>query len=448
MGKILELYSWQLTGGINMEIEKLAREVKTASIILAAAKESLKNNALSNIAAELLFRKEEILKANKKDLEKAEKDKLSAPLLKRLKFDEFKINDVIEGINSLIKLEDPVGKTLLATELDKDLELYKVTCPIGVIGIIFESRPDALVQISTLCLKSGNGVLIKGGSEALETNRILADVIIKATQKAEIPDNWIKLLETRSDVNEMLKLDEFIDLIIPRGSNEFVRYIMDNSRIPVMGHADGICHSYVDEFADIGMAVRNVYDSKTQYVAVCNALETLLVHEKIANTFLLELKQALDKKNVEIVGCPRTQAIISIKPATEEDWKTEYLDYKLSIKIVKDIDEAINHINTYGSGHTDSIITRDKANAALFMSLVDSGNVFWNCSTRFSDGFKYGFGAEVGISTNKIHSRGPVGLEGLIIYKYKLIGNGQIVEDYANKTKTFKHRKLDKNCPL
>lgn len=431
-----------------MEIKEMAKQVKVAAIMLAASGEDLKNDALSRIAKALKDRKEEILKANNEDLKNAEKDKLSAPLLKRLKFDDVKINDVIDGINSLIKLEEPVGKTLLSTELDEGLELYKVTCPIGVIGIIFESRPDALVQISTLCLKSGNGVLLKGGSEALETNRILTDIIVKATEEAGIPSNWIKLLETRSDVNEMLKLDEYIDLLIPRGSNEFVRFIMDNSRIPVMGHADGICHSYVDESADINIAVRNIFDSKTQYVAVCNALETLLVHEKIAPTFLIELKKELDKKKVELFGCSKTQAIIPVNPATKEDWRTEYLDYKLSIKVVDNIDEAINHINTYGSGHTDSIITKDKLNAALFMSLVDSGNVFWNCSTRFSDGFKYGFGAEVGISTNKIHARGPVGLEGLLIYKYKLIGNGQISQDYANRTKSFKHRKLDKDCPV
>lgn len=431
-----------------MDIKEMASRVKSASIKLAGADEKLKNEALSKIAQMLLQRKEEILIGNKKDLKNAEGNNLSAPLLKRLKFDETKIMEVIDGINSLIKLEEPVGKTLLSTELDEGLELYRVTCPIGVIGIIFESRPDALVQISTLCLKSGNGVLLKGGSEALETNRILTDIIVKATIEAGIPGDWIKLLETRSHVNEMLKLDEYIDLLIPRGSNEFVKYIMDNSSIPVMGHADGICHCYVDEFADMNIAIRNVVDSKTQYVAVCNALETLLVHEKFAPTFLVELKKELDKKNVELLGCDKTQAIISVGAATEEDWKTEYLDYKLSIKVVKNIDEAINHINTYGSGHTDSIITKDKANAALFMSLVDSGNVLCNCSTRFSDGFKYGFGAEVGISTNKIHARGPVGLEGLLIYKYKLIGNGQIVEDYANRTKTFKHRKLDKDCPI
>lgn len=428
-----------------MNIDELARRVKNSSIRLAAAKAEVKNKALKFIADSLTEQKNEIIKANRIDLDRSEKENLPAPLLKRLNFDEEKIADVVDGIHDLIKLEDPVGKTLLSTELDEGLELYKVTSPIGVIGVIFESRPDALVQIATLCLKSGNGVLLKGGSEAMETNRILAGVILDATMKAGIPEHWAALLETRSDVNDMLKMDSYIDLIIPRGSNEFVRYIMDNSRIPVLGHADGICHCYVDEKADLNMAVKIVTDSKTQYVAVCNAAETLLVHESIAPAFLPELKKLLDSKKVEIVGCPRTLALIPAGPATPEDWKTEYLDYKLSIKIVSGLDEAVEHINTYGSGHTDSIITGDRERAIRFMDYVDSGNVFWNCSTRFSDGFRYGFGAEVGISTGKIHSRGPVGLDGLVIYKYKLIGNGHIVEDYANRTKTFKHKKLNRD---
>ncbi len=431
-----------------MSIKEMACQVKDASIKLAAADTKLKNDALAHIARSLIDRKDEILKANAMDLKRSEEENLSAPLLKRLRFDDAKIADVVDGINSLIGLKDPVGRTLLSTELDDGLELYRVTCPIGVIGVIFESRPDALVQISTLCLKSGNGVLLKGGSEARETNRVLADIISKATEEAGIPINWIKLLETRSDVNEMLKQDQYIDLIIPRGSNDFVRYIMDNSRIPVMGHADGICHCYVDEDAQVDMAVRIVVDSKTQYVAVCNATETLLVHKNIAPKLLPELKEALDEKGVELFGCAQTQKIISVAPATEQDWKTEYLDYKLSIKIVENVDEAIDHINTYGSGHTDSIVTDSRDKAARFMSLVDSGNVFWNCSTRFSDGFRYGFGAEVGISTSKIHARGPVGLEGLLIYKYKLIGKGHIVEDYATRKKVFKHNNMDKDFSI
>lgn len=433
---------------MTMSIEILARKAKDASVPLAALASEVKNNALAKIAEALEERKTEIFEANQADLEQSRLEQLAQPLQKRLRFDSGKLNDMVAGIHSLITLPDPVGSTLAATELDEDLELYRVTCPIGVIGIIFESRPDALVQISTLCLKSGNSVLLKGGSEAKRTNKILAEVIREATEAAGIPEGWIQLLETREDVNNLLKLDKMVDLIIPRGSNEFVRYIMENSNIPVLGHADGICHCYVDATADLEMAVRVVTDSKTQYVSVCNATETLLVNQNIAESFLPRLKAELDKKQVILVGCPATQKIIEVVPAMEDDWKTEYLDYKLSIKVVKDLDEAIRHINTYGSGHTDAIITEDQVNAAQFMELVDSGNVFWNCSTRFSDGFKYGLGAEVGISTSKIHARGPVGLEGLVIYKYKLIGKGQIVADYANKTKTFKHRKLEKEFSI
>lgn len=431
-----------------MDMKELACQVKNASRNVAALKSDIKNNALVKIAEALVNRKDEIIKANMEDIKRSQDENLAAPLLKRLKFDEKKIEDVIDGINSLIELEEPVGKTLMAKELDDSLELYRVTCPIGVIGIIFESRPDALVQISTLCLKSGNAVLLKGGSEARNTNRILADIIAEATEAASIPKDWIKLIETRADVNEMLKMDGYIDLIIPRGSNEFVKYIMDNSNIPVMGHADGICHCYVDKYSDIGMAVKVVDDSKTQYVAVCNATETLLVHESVASEFMPALSQALGKKKVELLGCEKTRAIINIAAATDEDWKTEYLDYKLSIKVVSSLDEAINHINAYGSGHTDSIITNDMEAARKFMDLVDSGNVFWNCSTRFSDGFRYGFGAEVGISTNKLHARGPVGLEGLLSYKYKLIGSGQTVGEYSSREKSFKHNNIDKNCPM
>ncbi len=431
-----------------MSMETLARQVKEASIQLAGAGAELKNDALARIADALLARKDEIIKANEADLRRSEQENLAAPLLKRLKFDEAKLQDAIDGIHSLIRLENPVGKTMLATELDEGLELYRVTCPIGVIGVIFESRPDALVQISTICLKSGNSVLLKGGSEARETNRMLAEVIRQATLEAGLPANWLALLETREDVSAMLKMDRYIDLIIPRGSNEFVQYIMNNSKIPVMGHADGICHAYVDDEADVAMAVRLVTDSKTQYVSVCNALETLLVHERVALEFLPRLKAELDKKQVELVGCPQTCSIIPIAAATEEDWKTEYLDYKLAIRLVAGLEDAVWHINTYGSGHTDSIITKNREKAARFMEYVDSGNVMWNCSTRFSDGFRYGFGAEVGISTSKIHARGPVGLEGMIIYKYKVIGNGHIVEEYANRSRRFTHKKINKDFPL
>ena len=409
-----------------MDMKKVASLVKQAAIRLAAADASVKNGALRQIAGALERHKEKIIAANREDLARSKEENLAPPLLKRLVFDEEKIETVINGINDLIELEDPVGKTLLATELDVGLELYRVTCPIGVIGVIFESRPDALVQIAALCLKSGNGVLLKGGSEARETNRILSEIIITAAEEAGIPQNWACLLETRDDVRDMLKMDDYIDLIIPRGSNEFVRYIMEHSNIPVLGHADGICHCYVDAAADLAMAEKIVVDSKTQYVAVCNALETLLVHEKVAPEFLPRLQNSLAEKNVEIVGCPKVQEIIAVPRAGEEDWRTEYLDYKVAVKVVASLEEAVDHINTYGSGHTDAIVTENKEAAAYFMNYVDSGNVFWNCSTRFSDGFRYGFGAEVGIGTGKIHARGPVGLDGLVIYKYKLIGSARL----------------------
>jgi glutamate-5-semialdehyde dehydrogenase len=426
-----------------MSISQLAAAAKSASIQLVVVETRVKNKALAEIVGALQQRSDEIISANRHDLSAAEKNNLAAPLLKRLKFDQGKIAEVCAGIESLIKLDDPVGKTLTATELDVGLELYKVSCPIGVIGIVFESRPDALVQISTLCLKSGNAVLLKGGSEAAKTNRILAEIIAQASEEAGLPKGWIHLLETRQDVAEMLALDKYIDLIIPRGSNEFVRYIMDNTSIPVLGHAEGICHVYVDGDADLDMAVNIVVDSKCQYVAVCNAAETLLVDDKIAKKFLPRIKAALEQKGVELRGCPKTAAVIDVRPATEQDWSTEYLDYILSIKVVAGVDEAIEHINRYGSRHTDAIVTSDKEKAEKFMRLIDSANVFWNCSTRFSDGYRYGLGAEVGISTNKIHARGPVGLEGLVIYKWKLIGAGQIVADYCGpNAKKFTHKKI------
>lgn len=427
-----------------MDIKSIAINAEQASIKLAGAGTAIKNAALSGIAEALLANKNEIFDANLKDLERSAGENLAAPLLKRLKFDEKKLDEVVEGIKSLAALEDPVGKTLLSRELDEGLELYRISCPIGVIGIIFESRPDALVQISTLCLKSGNAVLLKGGREASLTNKVLYQTIKEASVAAGLPKGWINLLETRSEVNEMLKMDEHIDLIIPRGSNAFVRYIMDNSRIPVLGHADGICHVYVDRDADLNMALDIVVDSKTQYVAVCNATETLLVHRDIAEEFLPLLKDALDKKSVEIRGCERTRRIIECVEANEKDWATEYLDYILSVKVADSLDDAIDHINKYGSGHTDAIVSGNKDSIMRFLEYVDSGNVMANCSTRFSDGFKYGLGAEVGISTNKIHARGPVGLEGLVTYKYKLIGNGHIVADYASNKRRLTHRAIDK----
>lgn len=429
-----------------MQTIDLAIAAKKASIGLAALSTEKKNEALELVAKALLDHKNEIFAANQTDLERSKSENLAAPLLKRLKFDEGKLNDVVAGIRSLVKLPDPIGETLSATELDTNFELYKVSCPIGVIGMIFESRPDALVQISSLCLKSGNATLLKGGREAIETNRILAKVIREASEACGVPTGWIQLLETREDVNEMLKLDKYIDLIIPRGSNAFVQYIMNNSNIAVMGHADGICHTYIDKDADVDMAIKVATDAKTQYVSVCNATETILIHNDIAQAVLPKLAESLVQHNVEIYGCEKTREIISCEPAT--DWKSEWLDYKVSIRIVDSLEAAIEHINTYSSRHTEAIITKNPQAAETFLNLVDSADVFWNCSTRFADGFRFGLGAEVGISTNKLHARGPVGLEGLTIYKWKLKGNGQIVADYVSGKSSFTHKKLNKKFSI
>jgi glutamate-5-semialdehyde dehydrogenase len=428
-----------------MDIQQVAATAKDAAIQLAAVPAEIKNRALAQIAGALESGGDAIVAANEADLQRAEQEKLAPPLLKRLHFGQNKIKETVDGLKSLIALEDPVGRTLSALELDQGLELYKVSCPIGVVGVIFESRPDALVQISSLCLKSGNGVLLKGGSEAANTNRILADIIRRATAKAGIPEGWLGLLETRGDVADMLGLDESIDLMIPRGSNAFVKHIMDNTHIPVMGHADGICHVYVDKAADFDMGVKICVDSKTQYVAVCNAAETLLVHEAVAPAYLPLLKKSLDEKDVEIRGCEVTRKIIDVNAASELDWHTEYLDLVLSVKVVPDMASALAHINGYGSGHTDVIVTGDKGRAVQFMNLANTADAFWNCSSRFADGFRFGLGAEVGISTNKTHARGPMGLEGLVIYQWRMIGDGHVVADYSGpNAKNFTHRKLDK----
>jgi len=342
----------------------------------------------------------------------------------------------------VIGLEDPVGKVLNATELDESLTLYKVSTPIGLIGVIFESRPDALVQISALCIKSGNAVVLKGGSEANHSNRILFNLIKDAVEVDGMFKDSIQLVETREDVREMLKLDNYIDLMIPRGSSALVKYIQENTKIPVLGHSEGICHVYVDKYADIDMAVDIAFDSKCQYAAVCNAMETLLVHKDVVDKFLPAVKARYDEQGVELRGDKHTIAVIGCAEASGSDWRCEYNDLILSIMIVDSPEGAIDHINKYGSHHTDAIVTSYEKTAHRFLNEVDSSSVMWNCSTRFADGFRYGLGSEVGISTGKIHSRGPVGLEGLTIYKYRLIGKGQIVGDYVDGRKRFTHRRL------
>lgn len=424
-----------------MTVLEQAQAAKRASFRLAGASTELKNRALAAIADALDRNRGRILEENRKDQEQARKTGLKDSLFKRLVLTDQKIDQIVESVRDVARLEDPVGKTLLARELDKGLVLRKTTVPIGVIGVIFESRPDALVQISSLCVKSGNVVILKGGSEALHSNRILFELIRGAAEATDpVFKDTLHLVETREQIGELLELDRWIDLMIPRGSNELVRRIQENTKIPVLGHADGICHLYVDREADLDTAVEVAYDAKCQYPAVCNAIETLLVHSGVAEKYLPRLADRLE--GVELRGDERTHGIIGAKTATEEDWSTEYNDLILSIRVVDSLEEAVDHINTYGSHHTDGILTRNETAARRFLSDVDSSSVMWNCSTRFADGFRYGLGAEVGISTGKIHARGPVGLEGLTSTKYILGGSGQIVADYVGGSKRFTHRDL------
>jgi len=403
-----------------------------------------RNAALQAVAERLTDGIPAIMTANREDLDDAEQTGLPSPLLKRLKYDESKVEESVRSIESLIGQEDPLGRVLSRTELDTDLILEKVSCPIGVIGVVFESRPDALVQISTLCLKSGNAVLLKGGSEARRTNGILAEIINEAVTAIDGRFTAaVQNLSTREEFRALLQLDDLVDLIIPRGSNELVRSIQSSTKIPVLGHAAGICHTYVDEEADLDMAVKVAFDAKCQYPAVCNAMETLLVHREVAADFLPRMAEQYVGAGVELRGDEETLKLIEGRAASMNDWSTEYNDMVLSIKVVGSLEEAIDHINRFGSHHTDAIITQDEMRARDFMDRVDSSSVMWNCSTRFADGYRYGLGAEVGISTNKTHARGPVGLEGLTIYKWKLQGNGQIVADYVGSdAKRFTHRKL------
>ncbi|MGN0778988.1 MAG: glutamate-5-semialdehyde dehydrogenase [Aristaeellaceae bacterium] len=430
------------------DLHLMAVQARHAAWTLAASTLAERNAALLAMAEELNLRREAIFAANQLDVAVAEAEQLAAPLLGRLKFREEKLAAVTDGLCALAALPDPIGETTLARELTEGLTLYRVTCSIGVIGVIFESRPDALVQIASLALKSGNAVLLKGGREALHTNAALCEALRAAVERVGLPADFAQLMESREDVTAMLKEDTLIDLIIPRGSNAFVRYIMDNSRIPVLGHADGICHVYVDKAAELDMAVRIAVDSKTQNVAVCNAMETLLVHQAIAEPFLTALQPAMEERGVRLLGDAATRAIIPVEPATEADWRTEYLDHVLSIRVVEDLYAAIDHINRYGSHHTDCIVTADDEAARTFLTRVDSAGVYRNVSTRFADGFVYGFGAEVGIATGKIHARGPMGLEGLTTYKYKLLGDGQLMAEMKRGERHYTHKLLNERCPL
>ena len=410
---------------------------------MAALSLEIRNRALADAAAALTANREEIFTANRADMDAAKESGVAPAVMKRLKFDKKKLADVIEGIADLIRLPDPLSQTQLCRELDEGLTLQRVTCPIGVIGIIFEARPDALVQISALCIKSGNCAVLKGGKETSRTNKVLFNLIYKAVTASGLPKGCMLQAEQHNEIDELLSCHDCVDLLIPRGSNQFVQYIMNNTKIPVMGHADGVCHIYADEFCDLEKAIPILVDAKTQYTAACNAVETLLVHRRIAGDFLPAAAKALTGAGVKLRGTKEAADIISCEVMGEEEFDTEYLDLVLSVKLVDSLEEAVAHINRFGSHHIDCILTENQENALKFMQLTDSAGVYQNCSTRFADGFRYGFGAEVGISTGKIHARGPVGLEGLVTYKYKLFGSGQIVGDYASGKKSFHFKNLD-----
>lgn len=426
-----------------MNIHDETLKMKLASPLLSALSLETRNKALALIRESLNAHKEEIFEANRKDLALAEETGVPAPVKKRLKFDEAKLSDVTEELTGLMALPDPLRNITLARELDQGLTLYRVTCPIGVIGVIFEARPDALVQISSLCLKSGNCAILKGGKETTWTTRVLFSLIHQAAIDAGLPENCLLQAEQHNEIDELLECHDTVDLLIPRGSNAFVQYIMNHTNIPVLGHADGVCHIYVDKEYDKETAIPLIVDAKTQYPAACNAVETVLIHRDVAKDFLPDLAKALKDAGVKLRGTEEVNEITPVEIIPEsESFHHEYVDLIIALKIVGGVDEAINHINTYGSHHTDCILTQNAETAEKFMTLVDSANVYQNASTRFADGFRYGFGAEVGISTSKIHARGPVGLEGLLSYKYKLFGHGDIVGDYASGKKHFIHKDL------
>ena len=432
------------------DTDRQATEAQRAALKLANTDGTERNAALDSIAAAIRDRGDEILAANAEDVAEAEamleRGEYTQALVDRLKLDAGKLDSIADMVESVAEQDDPLGKTLSSRELDEDLELYRVAVPIGVVATVFESRPDALVQIAALALKSGNAVILKGGSEASESNRVLYEIIRAATDDRfeGLPEGWAQLIEAHEEVDRLLELDDQVDLVMPRGSSEFVSYIQDNTQIPVLGHTEGVCHVYVDEAADLGMAEDIALDAKVQYPAVCNAVETLLVNEAVASEFLPDLVERYRDAGVELRGDAATRGVVDVGAATDDDWRTEYGDLELSIKVVGDAVEAVDHINTHGSKHTESIVTEDTETAEAFMTGIDAASVFHNASTRFADGYRYGLGAEVGISTGKIHARGPVGLEGLTTYKYYLEGDGHLVASYAGEDALpFTHRALD-----
>ncbi len=424
------------------ELLQRAAGVRRSAMALAQCSDGQRQAALQAMAAALEARREPILQANRHDLEAAAAAGLAPALVARLKLDGAKLDGAIEGVRQVAALADPVGRRQLHTELDQGLVLERITVPLGVVGVIFEARPDAVMQIASLAIRSGNGAILKGGREANRSCTAIIEALREGLAASAVDPAALELLTSREESLALLKLDGLVDLIIPRGSNALVQFIQDNTRIPVLGHADGICHLYVDAAADPALALRVAIDSKAQYPAACNAIETLLVHEAIAPAFLPQAIEAFAAAGVELRGDPAAQALGVSQAASDADWSTEYSDLILAVKLVRDLEAALEHIGRYGSRHTDAICTTDQATADRFLAAVDSAGVYLNCSTRFADGFRYGFGAEVGISTQTLPPRGPVGLEGLVTYRYRLRGDGHIAADYASGNRQFTHRSL------
>ena len=424
------------------ELLQRAGAVRLAAVELGQTQDQQRADALQAMADALAERADTIVAANRDDLERSAAEGLAPALMSRLKLDAAKLAGAIDGVRKLATLPDPLGRRQLHRELDQGLVLERITVPLGVVGVIFEARPDAVVQIASLAIRSGNGAMLKGGSEARCTNEAVMDALKLGLDRSAVSADALTLLTTRQESLALLRLDGLVDLIIPRGSNELVRFIQDNTRIPVLGHADGICHLYVDAAAEVEQAVRIAIDSKTQYPAACNAIETLLVHESIAPAFLASAVPAFQSAGVSLRGDERSRELGVSDAASDEDWRTEYLDLILSVRVVSSMDAALEHIRRHGSRHTEAIATTDERAAERFLAAVDSAGVYHNCSTRFADGFRYGFGAEVGISTQTLPPRGPVGLDGLVTYRYRLRGDGHIAADFADGTRRFTHTDL------
>lgn len=412
-----------------MTLDQLGKRAKSASPLLALAGTALKNTALMKIADDLESNADRILTENRRDIDAAKASGMSEALVDRLSLNVSRISAIADGVRKVAALDDPTGKSDGSWTRPNGLRIVKTRVPLGVVGIIYESRPNVTADAASLCLKSGNACILRGGREAIHSNLAIAEIMRAAIRDSGLPEDCVQVVEdtSRESSREMMRLNEYLDVLIPRGGGGLIRSVVENSTVPVIQTGVGNCHVYVDETAELDMGAKIIFNAKASRPSVCNAAETLLVHEKIADAFLPKAKELLDTKRVELRGCEKTKAILGgdVVPASEDDWRTEYLDYILAVKVVRNIDEAIEHINRYGSGHSEAIVTESYSNAEKFLNRVDAAAVYVNASTRFTDGYEFGFGAEIGISTQKLHARGPMGLFELTTIKYAIYGMGQ-----------------------